>query len=200
MTSLDIADRQPPSPRRIVTRGLLRALTSTAALVALYFVWPFDSLRAVPPAISLTIAGLVLVVISSWQIRAITRSPYPGLRAIEALAVTVPLFLLLFAGLYYAMALDDPANFSAPSLTRIDTLYFTVTIFSTVGFGDISAVSEPARLVVTVQMILNLLVLGAGIRMFIGAAKRSREFHAADPDIPHQNAGEESHGPVEPSA
>jgi hypothetical protein len=50
-----------------------------------------------------------------------------------------------------------------------------VTTFSTVGFGDITATSETARVVVTVQMVLDLLVLGLGIRVFIGAVKRARE-------------------------
>jgi hypothetical protein len=36
-------------------------------------------------------------------------------------------------------------------LTRTDALYFTVTVFSTVGFGDITAKTETARLVVTGQ-------------------------------------------------
>ena len=173
MTPIDIADQQHPSARRIVVVGLLRALASTTALVTLYFVWPFDYLVDVPPAISLTTAGLVLLGISALQVRAITRSHYPGLRAIEALAVSVPLFLLLFAAVYFAMSIDDAANFNIQGLTRIDTLYFAVTVFSTVGFGDISAASEPGRLIVTVQMILNLLVLGAGIRIFIGAGSRT---------------------------
>ena len=34
----------------------------------------------------------------------IIRSPFPGLRAIEALATSIPLFLVLFAGTYVTMA------------------------------------------------------------------------------------------------
>ena len=69
------------------------------------------------------------------------------------------------------LAQDNPANFSPNTLTRTDTLYFTVTIFSTVGFGDITATSEAGRLIVTVQMVLDLLVLGLGIRLFLGAVR-----------------------------
>ena len=54
-------------------------------------------------------------------------------------------------------------------------LYFAVTIFSSVGFGDIFAASQTARALVTIQMILNLLVLGAGIGVFVGAARRRRD-------------------------
>lgn len=180
MTSPHIADLGRPIRRRIVVIGLLRALASTTALVAVYFWWPFDLTGAVPSWITLVVAGVVIVGITTLQVRAIMHSLYPGLRAIEAIAVTVPLFLLLFAAAYYSMALENPANFNVDGLTRVDTLYFTVTVFATVGFGDISAASQSARLMVTVQMILNLIVLGAGIRTILGVVQRSRESHAAE--------------------
>ena len=180
MTSPHIADLGRPIRRRIVVIGLLRALASTTALVAVYFWWPFDLTSAVPSWITLVVAGVVIVGITTLQVRAIMHSLYPGLRAIEAIAVTVPLFLLLFAAAYYSMALENPANFNVDGLTRVDTLYFTVTVFATVGFGDISAASQSARLMVTVQMILNLIVLGAGIRTILGVVQRSRESHAAE--------------------
>ena len=62
-----------------------------------------------------------------------------------------------------------------------DTLYFTVTVFATVGFGDISPASQAARLLVMLQMILNLLVLGVGIQVFLGAVQRSRQDEAQGP-------------------
>ena len=73
------------------------------------------------------------------------------------------------------MAADDPSNFTVETLTRTDSLYFTVTIFSTVGFGDISPASEGARILVTAQMILDLIVLGLGIRILVGAVDVGRQ-------------------------
>jgi hypothetical protein len=55
-----------------------------------------------------------------------------------------------------------------------------VTTFSSVGFGDITAASQTARLVVTWQMLLNLLVLGIGIRLFVGAVTVGRERRSQD--------------------
>ena len=169
-----------PASRRLVMWGLLRALLTTAVLVALYYLSPLDHVDAVPLPVSLIVLLLVLVGVCVWQVRAITRAAYPGIRAIEALAATVPLFLLLFAATYYLMALDDPANFSQEPLTRTDTLYLTITIFSTVGFGDISAASQSARLVASLQMLLDLLVLGLGIRVFTSAVQRGREQKVPD--------------------
>ena len=75
------------------------------------------------------------------------------------------------------MAFDSPDTFTIDPLTRVDALYLTVTVFSTVGFGDISAASQPGRILVTIQMILNLIVLGAGVRLLTSAVKRGRDSH-----------------------
>ena len=104
--------------------------------------------------------------IAAYQVRAIIRHRHSAVRAIEALAITVPLFLLLFAATYFLMAQADADNFNVHSLTRTDSLYFTITVFATVGFGDISATSQAARIAVMVQMILDLLVLGLLVKVF----------------------------------
>ena len=172
----------PAQRRRRIAVGLIRALAVTTVLVALYYLAPLDRIDRVPLGVSLAVALLVLLAVTIWQIRAITRAAHPRVRAIEALAATVPLFLLLFAATYFLMAQDDAANFSTQTLTRNDAVYFTITIFATVGFGDITATSESARLLVSAQMILDLLILGLGIQMFVGAIQRGRTRQAADPD------------------
>ena len=40
---------------------------------------------------------LAIAVIVAWEVRAIMKADYPGVQGIEALAVTVPLFLLLYS-------------------------------------------------------------------------------------------------------
>ena len=86
----------------------------------------------------------------------------------------LPLYLLVFASAYYVMERASAANFSQP-LTRTDALYFAVTVFSTVGFGDITPKSEPARIVLIVQMLGDLAVLGAGVRILLGAVRLGRQ-------------------------
>jgi voltage-gated potassium channel len=138
------------------------------------------------------LAGLlVLLAVATWQLRLILRAKYPGVRAAQALAITVPLFLLLFASAYYVMARASPGSFSS-HLTRTDALYFTVTTFSTVGYGDITATSQTARLLVTAQMILDLLALGLGIRVFIGAVQIARRAQPdpTGPEPPAQQPGQ----------
>ncbi|KRA25984.1 hypothetical protein ASD65_08505 [Microbacterium sp. Root61] len=160
--------------RRSVTWGIIRAIGTIILLVGLYFLGPLDEAQKVPLPISLAVAGVLLLAISALEIRAITKSRHPEIRGVQALAVTVPLYLLLFSSAYFLMAADDPGSFEREIVTRLDALYYTVAVFASVGFGDIAALSQQTRMLVTIQMILNLLVLGAGIRVFIGAARRSR--------------------------
>jgi voltage-gated potassium channel Kch len=109
-----------------------------------------------------------------FQVRATVGATHPALRAVEALATTIPLFLLLFSATYFVMSEAAPDNFNAHVLSRTDALYFAVTTFTTVGFGDIVATSQEARLLVTVQMVLDLIVLGAVFRVFFGAVQLAR--------------------------
>ena len=159
--------------------GLFRALATTIVLVTLYYVVPLDALSGLPAAVMLTAGLLVLVAVTAWQVRSVLFSAQPAIRAIEGVAATAPLFLLLFAAAYYILAQSHPEYFSVRGLDRTDTLYFTVTIFATVGFGDITATSNLTRLIVTLQMVLDLIVLGLGVRVFLGAVRLSKDRKAA---------------------
>ncbi len=122
--------------RRVVAT-LLRALGSTVALVAIYYLLPLDNTSIGFVVGMLAIGLLALVVLITFQVRSIIKATYPALRAVGALATSVPQFLLLFAATYFVMDGISVRSFSEP-LTRTDALYFTVTVFATVGFGDIT--------------------------------------------------------------
>jgi len=180
-------EARPPASK--IVRSSLRAAGSTVVLVALYYLLPLDT-SVTWFAITMLVIGLgALVALVIFQVWRIIRSPFPGLRAIAALATSIPLFLLLFAAVYVVLDTDSAGNFSQ-HLTRTDALYFTVTVFSTVGFGDITATTETARLVVTVQMIADLIVIGVGIKVIVGAVTRGRQQRPADasPDSPTGSA------------
>ncbi len=145
---------------------LLRSLLVGVAFVVAYFVLPFDS-QLTASTSTLLVGGLVLVGgVLAWQVRAITRSPYPKIRAIGSLGLTFPLFLVVFSATYYVMGRSAPDTWSQP-LTRLDAMYFTVTTFATVGYGDITAVTESARAIVTVQMLGDLVFIGLVTRFLV---------------------------------
>ncbi|MFJ3830695.1 potassium channel family protein [Streptomyces sp. NPDC090046] len=160
--------------RRQVLLASVRSLGTATLLVAAYYLLPMDSAFTATTVLVLTGGIAAVVVLLSWQIRRITLSPWPGLKAMEAMAITVPLFVLLYATACFLLERSAPGSFSEP-LSRTDGLYFAMTVFSTVGFGDITARSETARLLTTGQITLNLLLLGVAARLLANAVQRGRE-------------------------
>jgi voltage-gated potassium channel len=164
---------------RKVLVTFLRALASTVALLVIYYLLPLDR-TSVSVAIWMLVAGLLgLVGLVAFQVRSIIKATYPVLRAVGALATSAPLFLLLFAATYFVMGKISEGNFSEP-LTRTDALYFTVTVFATVGFGDITATTEAARALVTGQMVAGIVILGIGARIIVDAVKHGRRQQPAE--------------------
>src|SRR5262249_27830859 len=92
------------------------------------------------------------------------------------------------ASTYLVMAAISAHSFSQP-LNHTDALYFTVTVFATVGFGDITATTTAARLVVTGQMIIDLIILGVGARVILGAVSRVRQRQASGRHECHRRPG-----------
>ena len=106
----------------------------------------------------------------AWQLRRVMRADLPMLRAVQALGGAIPLFLIVFASGYLSLAQASATNFSEP-LDHTGALYLTITVFSTVGFGDITPEDNVARIVVSTQMLLDLVVIGAVVRLLTTAAK-----------------------------
>ena len=164
-----VGPRLAPSDRRPALLALARSLLVAMGIVVGYFVLPMTHLQG--DAVATLGAGLTgVVALLAWEIRGITRSAHPRLRGVEALAVTLALFFACFATTYYLMSDTHAAGFTEP-LSRLDSAYFTVTVFSTVGFGDIAAVSQTARAVVTLQMLADLALIGFVARILVNIVR-----------------------------
>lgn len=146
-----------------------RAVLITAGLVTAYYLLPMDR-TGTGALVAIGCGLLAVVVVFTWEVRTIVRSPYPRLKAVEGLAATLPLFLLLFASAYYMLDRSVPGSFSEP-MTRTDSLYFTLTTFSTVGFGDITARSQTGRVITMLQMTGGLLIVGVAARVLTSAVQ-----------------------------
>jgi hypothetical protein len=153
---------------------LLRACGTLAVLTTIYYLLPLDHTPRWSSVTILVIGLAALIALVVFQVRSVMSSAYPLARGIEALATSVMLFVLLFASTYLVMAGLSADSFSQP-LTHTDALYFTVTVFATVGFGDISPTTETARLVVTGQMIADLVIIGVAIKAITGAVQQRRQ-------------------------
>ncbi|MBT2447757.1 two pore domain potassium channel family protein [Streptomyces sp. ISL-43] len=156
--------------RRLLAEHLLRSAASVVLLTALYYLVPLEGGFGVLTLVLLVLGLALFSGLVAWQITAITHAEYPRLRAIEALATAVPLFLVLFSATYFLFSKELPQSFSEP-LSRTDALYFTVTVFATVGFGDIAPTSQAARALTTGQMIADLIVVGVIAKVLFGAVR-----------------------------
>lgn len=159
--------------RQLLGPGVLRPVLTVATLIAVYYLLPVDRQLDAWTIVGLVVGVMLVAVLVVVEARAILRSTRPALQGIQALALVVPLFLLVFANVYYVLQYNVPQSFSTP-LNRTDSLYFVVTVFATVGFGDIVPVTQAARLLVTAQMLANLLVVGVALRVILTAVQRSR--------------------------
>jgi voltage-gated potassium channel len=175
------ADRR--RARRRLAGSLIRTGLVLAVLIGAYALAPLGSRPEGTVAAQLVLWLLASFVVVAWQVRAVSRSSYPGLRAIGAIAVSVPLFVLVFASAYFVSGRIDAGSFNEP-LSRLDAVYFATTVFATVGFGDIVARTDAARILVTLQMLLDLVLIGVIAKVLFGAVQRRRQDLGKGPSAP----------------
>lgn len=194
---MDVEPEKPSTGRVVMV--LVRSVGTIALLVVVYFAAPLDPQDDAGTAVLFFAGFAALIAMIVWQLRAIVMTArFPGLRAVEAFASAISLFLLLFATTYVVIEAARPGQFSQ-SLTRVDSLYFTITVFATVGFGDITPVSQGARVLVTIQMVANLLVLGLLVNSILEAVKRGRSRRGTVPHpSPSPGPGPADHGEPSP--
>lgn len=144
---------------------------TTVALVLLtlgYYLVPlrppwtdaFDAARLALALLAMVVLGFFL----RWTTRRSRARQSPEYYRIQLLLTTLYVLVLAFALLYAITDAADPASFAGMD-TRTDSLYFSVTTMATVGFGDVHAAGTVARVMVTVQMVFNLIYLGTALRV-----------------------------------
>jgi voltage-gated potassium channel len=156
--------------RRHVFLTFVRACATCAIVLAVYFTVPIGQHPNESIVLRLSVGLALFVSALAYEVRAITRADRPLLRAADALALVIPLFVVVFAWTYLTMAQSSVGAFSAP-LDRVSALYFTVTVLSTVGFGDIAPRTDAARLTVTLQMGADLVLVALVVRLILEAAR-----------------------------
>ncbi|WP_371672895.1 potassium channel family protein [Streptomyces sp. NBC_00289] len=166
--------------RRAAALALARAVGITVGLLTAYYLLPFDERGTGNTSLLLTIGLVAVFLVFGWEVRAIVQSPHPRLKAVEALVATLVMYLVLFASGYYLMERSTPGSFSEP-LTRTDALYFTLTTFSTVGYGDITARSQTGRVATMLQMVGGLMLVGVAARILAGAVQAGLRRQGREP-------------------
>lgn len=153
------------SPRPRPAARLWHWLAVPAGLVLLmtgYFTLPLDKLGPHRPVLSWIVFGSALTILAAlmlrqiWHVMTASDQGRPGIRIL----LLIELSLVIFASGYLDLA-RQPGAF-ANLHTRVDSLYFTVVTLATVGYGDITASGQTARVVVLVQILYNFVFLTAG--------------------------------------
>ena len=171
MTSERLANLNPVDRRRAVGLAVLKIFLVWIILFGAYYLAPIDRFAGSDVLVVLAAGTALFAIVVVWQVRRIGRAKIPLLSAALTLGMVIPFFLLLFASLYLSLATTSVTSFSE-HLDHTGSLYFTVTVFATVGFGDITPRTASARLLTSVQMLLDLVVLGAVVRIVIFTARR----------------------------
>lgn len=164
-------------PGGLARYPLALALWHTTVVIALltlgYFLFPLhlprsDAVDAGRLAGSLAALALVAVVLRREARRSRTRQSRQYHR-IQQLLTALYVLVLFFAMVYAVISAWRPGEFAGLQ-DRVDSLYFSTTVVSTVGFGDVHAEGNLARVVVTVHMLFNLIYLGTALRLLTARA------------------------------
>jgi voltage-gated potassium channel len=167
----------PPPPTRVWV-----VLVSLVGAVALYYVLPMRGRLWPLGAIAGPAAAVALAPLTRRHLRRVLVSDRPIVDVACALALIAVVLVLGFATTYWILQTQSPGEFDG-IVTKTDSLYFTVTVLSTVGFGDVHPVGQVARAVTTMNMLTNIVILAVAVRLFGWAAhQRAEVVHRAAAD------------------
>ena len=182
MSPRRLAELTASERRRALTGAVVRFLATFFGVIAIYYLLPLSQdVVGAAEVIRLLLAALVFVGIVVWQVWQILRADLPALRAVQAVAFVIPVFLCSYAVAYLLLSQASAGNFSEP-LSRSAALYFAIVVFGTVGFGDIFPTTDLARIVVSSQILGSLIFIAAVVRVFVAATKFSLEHESRSED------------------
>ncbi|MDD2818987.1 MAG: potassium channel family protein [Candidatus Nanopelagicales bacterium] len=124
------------------------------------------------PIVVLCIGIVVYIYIFRRQIHKIQHARFPSLRAIEAMVLIAAAFLAVFAAVYVMQSASNAASFTEP-LDHFTAFYFALTVLATVGFGDITPVSDGARLACMLQMAIDIGFIAVMLKVVSSTAQKS---------------------------
>ncbi len=104
------------------------------------------------------VAGLVVLI--SHQVRRFTMHISQARTRVFGLLSVLYIVVVFFALSYYLLERGDPDQFAGLT-TRTDALYFSIVTLGTVGYGDVHPTGQEARIAAMVQIVFDLVVIGA---------------------------------------
>lgn len=164
----------PGSGRKKVLINLATSLGAVVACTVVYYLLPVSRFGLAGTVNAVVVFAVGLVVISALILFQVRRFRIEGARhgsSIAGVIAALYLAVLFFAAVYFGLASHDPGSI-ASLRTKTDALYFSLTITSTVGFGDVHAESQLARAAVSVHMAFNIGYLAAAVAVIRARTSR----------------------------
>jgi len=158
---MDDSAAAAPGPRMWVP--IARGVAITLGLTVLYFLLPAATFPG-GPTLVLVVGAVAFAAVMISQLRAISRTHRPMTQGFETVVLLLAITVVTFAMTHLAHSIQDPSAFNEP-LTKVDSLYFTVTVVTTTGFGDIVPVAEYSRLAVTANMLTSVVLVAVVVRI-----------------------------------
>lgn len=156
-------------------RRRVRQVAFPVLVVAAYYLVPVFQPVAESGTLLRAAATAALLAVAAWLVgREVLRNVHAGAAAVrlDRLLLAAVAGIVVFAFADYTVAIGDEGQFVGLE-TRTDALYFALSTLTTVGFGDVHAAGQLARVVVSVQIVFNVAVLAsAGQILWRGLAER----------------------------
>lgn len=119
------------------------------------------------------------------QVRRLLSTPADQMARLHTLVLVVYVIVPTFALGYFALARAADGQFDGLA-TKTDALYFTLTTPATVGFGDVVATGQIARVLISFQIVFNpVIVATAG--SILASQLRGRLERTGQPHLPPPN-------------
>lgn len=137
----------------LLGRRGVRAALEAVAVIAAYYVIPIQADRDLGPRLALS--AVTLLVLGVIVTRHVRRGNDPLDRLFILLLIAIATISLAFFG-----AASTPGQFVGLE-TRTDALYFTIVTMATIGYGDIHATGQFARVLVMIAVLFRFTFLTA---------------------------------------
>ena len=162
-----LREHLPPGAR--VARSVGRIIAVAVGTTLVYALMPLRDGKWWLDALLGLAAIAAIAPLTARRVSAVKTTDRPTLVALEALVLLFTMLIFGFSVLYLTINRYDDQFVGMQ--TRIDAAYFTVTTLSTVGFGDIHAVGQVARLAVTTQILVDFTLLAVSVRLLLATTR-----------------------------
>src|SRR6476646_6661197 len=148
-------DHRPMTKSPSLSVEVLHNAATLAGALLFYYCFPLTGESSA--AWQLLLFGVGLALLIWWIIRELMKQLAAGSNGVKIRSLITLLYpvVALFALAYYLIQRNDPTQFDG-LVTRTDSLYFTVITLGTVGYGDVHALGQLARVVTMIQVAFDL--------------------------------------------